>query len=171
MLKITKTNKDSSSQKQNRLCAPAPRPACTVTALCYLKVTVIMELECSLEPTDRAGSRGMVSMAMASASEWLPVTTSWWFNEFITKFQKKTQMHQLLFIHSGELLRDAGQNGYSARVLQVVYPGEGVHTVSLPSHGPGRLWWQLFWECERITCVSIIACPHSSLMKWMVTGI
>lgn len=29
-------------------------------------------------------------MAIASASEWLPVTTSWWFNEFITEFQRKT---------------------------------------------------------------------------------
>lgn len=33
----------------------------------------------------------MVSMAIASASEWLPVTTSWWFNEFITEFQRKTR--------------------------------------------------------------------------------
>ena len=40
---------------------------------------------------DRALSGGMVSMAIASASEWLPVTTSWWFNEFITEFQRKTR--------------------------------------------------------------------------------
>lgn len=39
----------------------------------------------------RAWSGGMVSMAIASASEWLPVTTSWWFNEFITEFQRKTR--------------------------------------------------------------------------------
>lgn len=44
-------------------------PLTALTALCYLGVTVIMELECSLAETDRARSRGMVSMAIASASE------------------------------------------------------------------------------------------------------
>lgn len=44
-------------------------PAHSLMALCYSGVTVIMELECSLAEADRAWSRGMVSMAMASASE------------------------------------------------------------------------------------------------------
>lgn len=62
-----------------------------VMAVCYLGMTVITEPECSSSETDRALSWGMVSMAIASASECLPVTTSWWFNEFITKFQRKTE--------------------------------------------------------------------------------
>lgn len=53
-------------------------------------MTVIMEPECSVTETYRTPDRGMVSMAIASVSEWLPVTTTWWFNEFITGVQWKT---------------------------------------------------------------------------------
>lgn len=40
-----------------------------VMAQCYLGMTVIMEPECSSAETDRVPSGGMVSMAIASASE------------------------------------------------------------------------------------------------------
>lgn len=48
---------------------PASRLLRAVMALCYLGMTVIMEPECCIAETDRAGSRGMVSMAIASGSE------------------------------------------------------------------------------------------------------
>lgn len=67
--KNTKTNKDSSSESRIDCVCPASGPARSMMALRYSGVTVIMELEYSLAETDRAWSRGMVSMAMASASE------------------------------------------------------------------------------------------------------
>lgn len=67
--KNTKTSKDSSEAEES-LCVPLLLDLLrAVMAPCYLGMTVITEPECSVVGTDRVPSRGMVSMAIASASE------------------------------------------------------------------------------------------------------
>lgn len=87
--KNTKTSKDSSESRIASLYTPASGLAQSCDG------SVLFGDDSNhgaweLLSRDRVPSGGMVSMAIASASEWLPVTTSWWFNEFITEFQRKT---------------------------------------------------------------------------------
>lgn len=63
------TGKGSSASPMDSACPLLLDLLGAVLAPCYLGMTVITEPECSSAETDRALSRGVVAMAIASASE------------------------------------------------------------------------------------------------------
>lgn len=58
MLKILKPTRIHHLRAKQTVCAPASGPAHYVMALCYLGVTVIMELECSWQRQTELGAEG-----------------------------------------------------------------------------------------------------------------
>lgn len=129
----------------------------TVMAPCYLGMTVITEPECSSAETDRVPSRGMVSMAIASASEWLPVTTSWRFNEFITEFQRKSRERMSScsapkvpksIVGEPFLSMQPGPTRRQAGCCKAGVPRGGNPCLNVQPRGLWGPQCLLFWECE-----------------------
>lgn len=155
--KNTKTNTDSSESRIESLYTPASRLAESREGSVLFGDDSNYGARVLLTETDRVPSGGVVAMAAAAASEWLPVTTSWWFNEFIMEFQRKTGewMSSCSALKVPKSIAGRAVSVREARAdtqasdARQACQGEGIHA----------------WTCSHVACEGLSACYSESVRE------